>query len=254
MLGGLSLGLGACKTSANMVAAKGKKIISLSFDDGFKKSFYQIAEIYERYGLSACFNVIASGHLPTFQQVDNWILPKLLGNFDDWNALHERGHEIMPHSWKHLNLAMQPVEKSKDLIDQCLDYFEENLEGFKSEEAVFNFPFNASTSELETYLLSKVRAIRAWGDSSIHPLVKTKNPISLGCTTMGSGNVDQWVDEKIANFLRSSEGWLILNLHGLNGEGWGPISPKYLDKLLSKLVEINEVEIKPTGMVLKDAF
>ena len=32
--------------------------ITLSFDDGFKKSFFRIAEIYENYGLKGCFNVI----------------------------------------------------------------------------------------------------------------------------------------------------------------------------------------------------
>ena len=42
-------------------------ILSFSFDDGFKKSFYRAAEIHENYGLKACFNVIASGTLPKFQ-------------------------------------------------------------------------------------------------------------------------------------------------------------------------------------------
>ncbi|MCB0686610.1 MAG: hypothetical protein KDC53_08795 [Saprospiraceae bacterium] len=41
--------------------------ISLSFDDGFKKSFYRIAEIHEKYSLKACLNIIASGHLPSFK-------------------------------------------------------------------------------------------------------------------------------------------------------------------------------------------
>ena len=34
-------------------------IISLSFDDGFERSNRRIADIYERFGLSACFNVLA---------------------------------------------------------------------------------------------------------------------------------------------------------------------------------------------------
>ena len=39
-------------------------IISLSFDDGFERSNLRIAEIYETFGLSACFNVLA------FEEVD----------------------------------------------------------------------------------------------------------------------------------------------------------------------------------------
>ena len=57
--------------------------ISLSFDDGFKKSFYRISEIHEEYGLQACLNVISTGHLPRFNQEPKWIPQKLLGNLDD---------------------------------------------------------------------------------------------------------------------------------------------------------------------------
>ena len=42
-------------------------LLSLSFDDGFKKSFYRIAEIHENYGLKACLNVIATGHLKSLK-------------------------------------------------------------------------------------------------------------------------------------------------------------------------------------------
>ena len=37
-------------------------IVSLSFDDGFQKSSIRTAEIYEKYELSACINVVASAH------------------------------------------------------------------------------------------------------------------------------------------------------------------------------------------------
>ena len=47
-----------------------KHIVSLSFDDGFEKSNLKIAEIYEKFGLSACFNVIALGHDPNFEPPD----------------------------------------------------------------------------------------------------------------------------------------------------------------------------------------
>ena len=39
-----------------------RHIVTLSFDDGFKKSFIRTAEIYEKYKRSACLNVIATGH------------------------------------------------------------------------------------------------------------------------------------------------------------------------------------------------
>jgi len=36
-------------------------VVTLSFDDGFKKSSVRTAEIFEKHGLHACINVIATG-------------------------------------------------------------------------------------------------------------------------------------------------------------------------------------------------
>lgn len=240
---GISLGLGSCSTDRKT------HILTLSFDDGLKKSFYSIADLFEANGLSACLNVIASGHLPEFQQVGQFIIPELLGDFDDWNTLKKRGHEVMPHSWQHLNLTEQPLEESKNLIVKCLDYFDENLEGYKNSEAVFNFPFNASTPELEQFALSKVLGIRSGEVAESNP--NSQNYFRQGCRSKGPENADLWVEEEVNNFLASDGGWLILNLHGLDDESWGPLSTSYLDQLLKRLLRVNKLEILPTGEVMK---
>lgn len=226
-------------------------ILTLSFDDGFKNSFYKIAEIYESHGLSACFNVIASGHLPGFKAVGKWILPELMGDFDDWNTLKSRRHEVMPHSWQHLNLTEQPLEEAKALIIKCLDYFEVNLEGYKSSEAVFNFPYNDSTPELEEFTMSKTLAIRSHGDSPVGEIPKAKKAYRKGCWSKGPENIDDWVEGQVNDFLETSGGWLILNTHGLDDEGWGPMSTGYLTGLIGRLVSLENLEIMPTGAVLK---
>lgn len=226
-------------------------ILTLSFDDGFKKSFYKIADIYEEYGLSACLNIIASGHLPSFQKVDNWILPELMGNFNDWNRLQERGHEIMPHSWQHLNLANQPLEKAQELIARCLNYFEEHLEGFEASNAVFNFPFNSSTTELEKFTLTKVRALRSNGETAWNPIPTSPEPFRIGCRSMGPDNIDPWVEQQVNDFLETDGGWLVLNVHGLDDEGWGPMSTTYLRDLIKRLVNVEKLEILPAGEVLR---
>ena len=245
--------LGSITTSIYPLIFKEDKthILTLSFDDGFRKSFLKIAEIYEGFGLKACLNVIASGHLPDFKQVDDWILPELMGDFNDWNQMVERGHEIMPHSWKHLNLTKQPLNEAIELILKCLEYFENNLDGYSNNDAVFNFPFNASTPELETFVLSKVRALRSSGESPVNGIPTKSLPLSLACGSRGPKNIDAWVQNQIDTFLTAPGGWLILNLHGLDDEGWGPISTTFLVDLLKKLSTKSTLEILPAGVVLK---
>lgn len=230
--------------------------ISLSFDDGFKKSFYRIAEIHENYGLQACLNVIATGHLKTFKAETKWIPQKLLGDFNDWNKLKERGHEIMPHTWEHLNLTEIPIEKAKENIVKCLDYFEEHLSEYTSEGAVYNFAYNASTTELEDFAMSKVAAVRTGGwlvlkNSKVNAFPVAELPLRLGCWGHGPDFCDDYVEMEINEFLSGKGGWLILNLHGLDEEGWGPVSTSYLDNLLKRLIKIDYLTIQPTGEIIK---
>ncbi|MEO0468345.1 MAG: polysaccharide deacetylase family protein [Bacteroidota bacterium] len=236
--------------------AKTTHILSLSFDDGFKKSFYKVAEIHENYGLKACFNVIARGHFPDFKKIDDWILPELLGDFNDWNKLKGRGHEVMPHTWEHLNLTKVPLSKAKENIDRCLDYFEENLDGYKASEAVYNCAFLASTPELDAYTLKRTAAVRtgAWlvlEDTRLNMIPTATEPERLGAWSFGPDFGDKRVDKEINQFLKGPGGWLILNLHGVDDEGWGPIRSSYLDKLLKKLVKIDHLAILPVGEALK---
>ena len=90
-------------------------LLSLSFDDGFEESNQKIAAIYERFGLSACFNVLALEEVDGEKVFDVYHdFPK--GNFDLWNALQARGHEIMPHGLIHHNLANMPLANAQKSI------------------------------------------------------------------------------------------------------------------------------------------
>src|SRR5262245_22487247 len=108
-----ALSLSNAVVAAEPTDTKKTHFVTLSFDDGFKKSSLRTAEIYEKYTLSACINVIATAHHPDF------VLPNEyhnfpVGDFGLWNELQARGHEIMPHGYKHANKKMLPFEEAKD--------------------------------------------------------------------------------------------------------------------------------------------
>ena len=52
--------------------------------------------------------------------------------------------------------------------------------------------------------------------------------------------------KNVAQLLARPEGWMVYNLHGLDEEGWGPIRPAYLEKLLGRLRAIDSVRVLPT--------
>src|SRR5262249_6554154 len=86
----------AAYSSASLPVASAKlHIVTLSFDDGFKKSFLRTAQIYEKFGLSACFNIVAAAHLPGTIVIDDYMPREQFGDFGVWNELQDRGHEVM---------------------------------------------------------------------------------------------------------------------------------------------------------------
>ncbi len=226
-------------------------LITLSFDDGFARSNRRVAEIYERHGVSACFNVIATGHLDTFMPPDRWQNGSLTGDFDLWNELQSRGHEIMPHGYRHADKRSLPFAEGQRLITDCLSVFSRELDGFTPENAVFNFPYNRSTPELEAWLPTVVRAFRTAG-SGLNPL-PDPTLVRLTTTAEGPGNCEHHLDAMIAELLSRPSGWLIYNTHGLDDEGWGPIGADYLDRLLDRLAAVPTVRLIPAGKAL-DAF
>ncbi len=223
-----------------------KHIVTLSFDDGFKKSSIKTAAIYEKYRLSACLNIVASAHMKDFRPPDYGNVPR--GDFGLWNELRARGHEIMPHGYRHANKARLPFAEAKELIVKCLDVFEIELKGFKRNQAVFNYPYNASTRELDAWLPTQVRAFRA-GGGAINPWPH-RGQVKLGTTGFGPGNCEAFLDRQIEKLLATESGWLVYTAHGLDDEGWGPIRAVHLERLLERLLAIESVEILPAGKAL----
>jgi len=229
--------------TAAAVAGPKPHRVTLSFDDGFKKSFLRTADIYEEYQLSACFNVVAAG-IPD----DAYIRESPLGDFALWNDLRARGHEVMPHGYRHENLKALPLEQAQDLIRKCLDRFTEELAGFDPRQAVFNFPYNASTPELERWLPTQVRAFRTSGEAINPP--PHQGQVKLTCISYGPGNCEAAIDRELEKLLARDSGWLIFNTHGLDSEGWGPMRATYLERLLERLTAIDTVEVLPAGQAL----
>jgi len=252
-----TLGAGAalCASAANKTtaadAAKKTHFVTLSFDDGFKKSSLAVAKMYEKYRLSACINVIATAHLPDFvlpNEYHRWPV----GDFGLWNELQARGHELMPHGYKHADKAKIPLSEAKDLIRRCLEYFSEHLKGFKPQQAVFNFPFNSSTPQVEEWLADQVLAFRT-GGPGVNELPH-RGQKKLTCTGHGPDPIDEHLTGEIDKLLAKPSGWLIYNTHGLDGEGWGTLKSTTLEKLLERLTAIPTVAIVPAGKALLEAL
>lgn len=219
-------------------------VITLSFDDGSRRSFIRVAVFFEQAGLRGCFNVTATGSMGGDEHEKtakgDWVL---------WNELAARGHEVMPHGYEHRDKSALPFEQGKELILRCLGVFGEKLKGFDRRTSVFNFPYNRTTPELEAWVPTVVRAFRGGLTDGLNPL-PSKETKAIRTTGFGPGLCEDHLDQHIDILLKRPTGWLVYNLHGLEGEGWGPIREKYLQRLLDRLLTIPTVRVIPTARAL----
>ena len=107
------------------------------------------------------------------------------GDFGLWNELAAHGHEVMPHGYRHADKIAMPFDEAQELILRCLDVFDQKLQGFDRRRAVFNFPYNRTTPELEAWLPTVVRAFRGgFAESGINAMPSAQ---TRAIRTTGSG-------------------------------------------------------------------
>jgi Polysaccharide deacetylase len=195
-------------------------IVTLSFDDGFERSSIRTSEIFERHGLVAELNVLATGHLDG--TTDTWHSRWPKGDFDLWNELQARGHVVMPHGYRHANKAELPLAEAQRLIEGCLDVFDAQLQGFDASQASFAFPYNRSTSALEAWLGGRVRAFRTRGD----PVMRLPQPGQkrVTCVSFGPDRCDGDLIRSVERFSPGRPGGPVTTSTGSRtkaGARWG---------------------------------
>ena len=225
------------------------RYISFSFDDGFLASTIKTARIYESFGLKAEFNVTATFASGRIERTDSVVGEGEYAGFDMLNELQERGHVIQPHGYNHTDKTKVGLLEATDLVARCIDVFRQRLQGFEPARTVFCFPYNYSNKAIENHVESLFRAFRTGYDRVINPIPDRSTKMIYGDSWP---DVEAKIDRSITQLLAMESGWLVYNTHGLDGEGWEPISSEYLQRTLERLLRHEDVRILPIVSVLDE--
>lgn len=222
--------------------------VSFVFDDGFTKSCLTVAELFEERGLRATFAVLVNH--------EGFMVDYPKGDFTLWNELQDRGHEIHPHGWDHSDLSALPLNEATQKIDNCLRYFSKNLTGFDAAQSVYHLTYNRSTPELDAYLLDRVKAIRTTGPAGVPTDGMTTSEALhkgiFGSTWHGPDYCDAHLADSLKTAETSEHPHFCYMLHGLDGEGWGPIHRNALAGILDSIQASERLTYTPIGEFAKD--
>jgi len=205
--------------------------------------FDEVAELFEARDLRATFAVLVDH--------DDFMVDFPKGNFEQWNQLQQRGHEIHPHGWDHSDLSKLPYLEATQKIDNCLEYFSEHLKDFDAPQSVYHLTYNRSTPEVDHYLLERVKAIRTTGPNGeasdgLNSPDTLKNR-KFSCSWYGPDHCDAHLRDHLKNAEASDHLHFCYMLHGLDDEGWGPIHKDVLADTLDTIHHSPHLTYTPIG-------
>lgn len=197
--------------------------VTYSFDDNFPSHFSTIAPLFENYGYRASFNVVI-----------NWVEQR--GQWNSIKSVHSKGHEIASHSISHPQTASaSEYISSKSTIESQLG---------SNTCLSFVFPNCNGTSGIDGYCLSARGCFE--GKEGLNSSSTTGNDMmnvdSRICGDTGLNDANSL--NSAVNDATTSNGWLILLFHGLNGEqnNYSPFSSA--DQLGSHLSWVKQNDSK----------
>ncbi|KRB84839.1 polysaccharide deacetylase family protein [Noviherbaspirillum sp. Root189] len=185
---------------------------SYTFDDGYATST-AIGSIFEKAGLRATFYIIP-GVIPA----DGWSM---------WQALRDKGHEIGNHSMTHpdfVNTVMSDQQLDTE-INGAQRLIEQKL-GIRPQ--TFAFPYHLYTDRALKVAQQNHVAVRKMnlGDPGYQfAFFDTDHGTDLAGTLV---TVNRQLDEVV-----KAGGWFVAGGHGIDGDGWSPVTTEFLQKHLA---------------------
>jgi peptidoglycan/xylan/chitin deacetylase (PgdA/CDA1 family) len=223
------------------------RTVSFCFDDGFARTAAKAQRIFGERGLAACFAVLAAPQLAA----DRAIREAEIADWGVWREALAAGHDVEPHGWDHAHLGRIPLGAATDSVARTLDCFQHELPRFEPRTALFHAPYLAAPPAVVGWIGARMLGVRIGGaDDGLNVGADLVLGGPVQCATHGPNLIDDWLADRLERFLARPEGWLVLALHGLDDEGWGPVTSHTLSAALDRLLGAS-VAIEPPSRVMR---
>jgi peptidoglycan/xylan/chitin deacetylase (PgdA/CDA1 family) len=225
------------------------RVVSFCFDDGFRATADKVRAIFEARGLHASFCVLAAPG----QAQDPFIRGAGIADWGYWRDAAAGGHEVAPHGWAHERLGEMPLPAACESLDRTLQTFAREMPGFEARDQLFHLAYLAAPEPVVDHIAGLALGVRRRiGRDGLNPLQGHRRGGSVDCITFGDG-ADGLLEARLTRFVADEAGWLVVVLHGLDGEGWGPVCVATLSAALDRLLEAG-AQVRPAGQVMRQGL
>ena len=222
-----------------------RRVASFCFDDGFRATAGKVRHMFGDRGIAATFCVLAAPELAE----DPYIRASRIADWEYWREARDAGHDVAPHGYAHERLDRLPLDEALAGIGRTWDVFARELPGFQADRSLFHLAYLAAPQPVVSFLGSKTLGVRrSTGHAGLNGLQSLRRGGDVDCLTFGASAADA-LDRRLGRFMQAESGWLVLVLHGLDGEGYGPVPSSRLERALDRLLEAG-VDVEAAGSVM----
>jgi peptidoglycan/xylan/chitin deacetylase (PgdA/CDA1 family) len=205
-----------------------ERLVSITFDDGFRSAAEAATPILERFCYAATFYLVTGWVKPERARISEaYNVGRCHGDWPFWQNVSLRGHEIGSHGFSHMNArgkvaAVAPWLLTRDIRRS----FEDIRRQVPHDEYTISMPWNASSAISQRAASAYFSGCVA-GDSAVrYNNLSDLDRYSVQAWAPESSHAQE--DYRIAIEGIPDRGWLVFQFHSFDQEGWEPITTSHL--------------------------
>lgn len=225
--------------------------VSITFDDGLQHGTDVACEILERYALPATFYVVTGWVEPLKTRIrEPFNAGRLHGNWDYWRQVHRLGHEVGSHTFSHINAGGKKARLLPWLMRQDLERSQRDLSREVPQRSVsLSMPWNAATARSEHHARRLFTGCRLGTSEVAYNMRSGFDRYRLASWAPDTDT--SWSEYERAIGQIPDGGWLVLQYHSFDDEGWQPVPREIFERLCRSLVGDSSLSVQTVADALE---
>lgn len=241
-------------TTQGLMTAARSRLLSITFDDGVLHGSKVACDILAKHDLAATFYVVTGWVEPGRAAIrERCNASRAHGDWSHWRRVAAAGHEVGSHTFSHINIRGKKAALFPWLVEREL---RSSLQDLKREvpQAVYtiSMPWNAASCRSERLVPRFYSACRLGGSSVAYNYLAVLNQFSLNSWAPSSST-------PLSQFKRAVDaipegGWLMLQFHSFDDEGYEPVSRATFQAVCDFVASETDVVVAPVSRVVIEAM
>jgi peptidoglycan/xylan/chitin deacetylase (PgdA/CDA1 family) len=225
------------------------RFLSITFDDGFRYAAEVACEALHPLGIPATFYVVTGWVEPARASItEPYNEGRSHGDWNLWRQVRDAGHEVGSHTFSHVNAGGKKSIVLPWLVrNQVERSYQDLVREVPQARYTISMPWNAATTTSERHVRRYFAGCRLGSKLAYNRLGSLESFRLLSWAPSPATN-DAEFRQAIARI--PDNGWLILQFHSFDDEGWDPISRKRFKWLCETIAATEGVSVRTVGDVV----